>query len=450
MRRGVVLAVIGTFLTMTAVPSGGAQAPPAEPYDGCSVNPQTCDPAAANGGVVRAGDEPVRVILFAHVTRESPMMDWTLNVEPPTAAEASIKTPSLLPTLYVHSEEAPCCKFRNNDFEMVFTPAPVVPLDGGGWLVDVHRMLVYDVPVVGEYMQVFVYVSPDTMRAADDVVPSPVNQTGLVPNLGLYARAHAAFDTQHPRTIAEGDTGGYGDVPPPTDSGMTLISQPGEDPVYELRVFMPVEYPWLHGPHEDEPQPPGAWGLAIDGVVYQVDGNDHVSYTDSGWRFRFGPEYPARVIFDTTRVLRFDDREIERLPDRGYAFHWTVRGAFGSLDVDESSAEIRVDGPVSFEPVLVDVTKGTDHSRMTEPVRLSWRSPEAMTRVPDGTYRLHATVRSSQGTYELSWEEGFTVKNGAPLPSDTVVFEGSAHTPWPSAVSGLVAFLAAVALLRRR
>lgn len=451
MDRRWVLAVLGVFLTAPLVPVAAAQAPPGSPYEGCSENPQTCDPVAANGGVVRAGDDPVRVILFAHATHDAPIVGWILNVDPPAPAQAGIHSPRFMPTLYVDHEEAPCCKFRNNAFEMVFTPSPVVKRDDGNWHADVHRMVVYDVPIVGEYMQVFVYVSPEGVPAADAVVPGPFNGTGVVPNLGLYARAHSAFDLDHPRTIAEGDTGGYGDVPPPTDAGMTMISRPGEDPVYELRVFMPVEYPWLHGPHEERPQPPGAWGLGIDGVVYQVDGNGQVAYTDNGWRFRSGPEYPPRVVFDTTRVLRFEDRAIAPLADRGYAFNWTVRGAFGSLDVDEATAEIVVDGPVSFVPELVAVEKSTLREGMTAPVTLWWRTPEAMERVPDGTYRIQASVRTSQGTYELAWEEGFTVKNGAPVPSDTAVFEGSAHAPAPSAALGLLGLLGvAIVRVRRR
>lgn len=445
MRPGWVLVVSGAFLLMPAAPMAVSQAPPASPYDGCENNPQTCDPVAANGGVVRSGDDPVRVILYSHTPHA--LVPWPLNVDPPTDAEPDTHAPTVFPTFYVHDQSAPCCKFRNNEFRMVFTPSPVNLRDDGTWYVDVHRMLAYDVPIVGQYMQVFVYVSPKAVPAADGVLPSPVNDTGAVANLGLYARAHSAYDLDHPRIIAEGDTGGYGDMPPPADAGVTLISRPGEDPVYELRVFMQVHHPWLHGPYEEDPQPPGAWGLAIDGLVYQVDGNGEVAYTDNGWRFRSGPNFPPRVLFDTTRVLRFEEHEIARLPDRGYAFNWTVRGAFGSLDVDASTAEILVEGPVAFEPELVDVRQSTAHDGMTKPVTLHWRSPEVMDRVPDGTYRLQATVRSSQATYELAWEEGFTVQNGAPVPPDTVVFEGSAQAPAASAGAGLVG-LVGVALVR--
>lgn len=407
----------------------------AEPHPGCQETPHTCDPVAANGGVVRSGDAPVRVILFGH------MPTGVLNVEPPTPDEPDAWWQStLMPTVYTYPEWAPCCKFRNNEFGLRFTPAPVERTDEG-WKSDHHPLFAYDLPLVGDYMHFLVYVSPGGG-------PGPMQEAGVVPNLGVYARAYTGPVPSADLTIADGDTGGYGTVPA-ADSGATLISAPGEDPVYELRVTMPIAYPRLHGVHEEMPQVPDRWGLNIQFVVYQVDGNGFVSAMQSGWQLRSGSEYPPRLLFDTSRVLRFEDRSIERTGGDAYEFEWSVLGAFGSVDVDESSAEILVEGPVTFEPELVNVRKSTDHSGITSPVTLTWRSPEAMDRVPDGTYRITASVLNSQATYRLTWEEGFAVRNGQPVPSDQARLEGSAHTPAASLFFVLLA-VAGVAALHPR
>lgn len=275
------------------------------PLENC--DPKTANEAAGRPAVITADDNmPVRTILYAHFL-ESIIQQAPLNTQyPDPDRERDLYGSMFMPTVYVASEGAPCCKFRNNQFKM-FSTAGLVEYLADGFRVHQEPGLaepVQLVPIDGEYAYVYWYMSPES---APQAVPG--DHPGVMPAVGVYAKWNLGrHPSDDPRLlIGEGDTGsGFGSATPFADDQcadcVTMVSRPGEtNPVYQFKVPLTLERTILpdvfdpaYADHEK--------GYFLQVIPYQIE-QEQVQVTDSGWRLRTGPDYAPRLVVDVREPL---------------------------------------------------------------------------------------------------------------------------------------------------
>jgi hypothetical protein len=433
-------------LLLSLAPAASAQNTGSAPYDGCSRHPETCDPVAANEGQVRTGDQAVRVILFGHF--QDMLQRAPVNTQPPhPELEPDVNAGFLMPTLYVENEGAPCCRFQNNRFLMVSSPG-LIEHDGvDQWRVRQQPYLPYPLRLAGDTVTGFWYISPGSGSDAAAGEPRP----GVMPGVGVYMRMETGYLADRGTLIAQGDTGsGYRtEGVPETEGTITMLGTPGQDVVYEFQVPMRLEVERL--PFVTD----GGWatgeGFVVTAVPYQIEYSDAVSVTQSDWRLRTGPEYPPRLVVDVERPMR--TVMTETVPhDQGLAFRWHLQSVFGSYDVDLDSFTMRVTGPdgvVHADGNMTrDIRYSTDHAGVFRPVNATWRLMPGIGDgpLPDGRYHVDASVVSHQGTYRLTWEQDYRLRDGAVLSPNTALFEGEA-APGAGGLFALVGLAVALGLV---
>ncbi len=426
-----------------------AATPASAQSDEPMCEPATCDPVTANDGEVRAGDEPVRVILFAHP--DGLLQHTPVNMEPPSQEEEDVNEGFLMPTVYTDAEEAPCCKFRNNRFIWFGSPGPVEFLEGGDFRVYQEPGFGAPLDLAGDEVTVFLYLSPGRSTPAG---PSPA----AMPAVGVYARlVEGRHATEDPAAlVAMGDTGsGYGDPEAKTvTSTTTMVSLPGEDPVYEFRVPMHIVRHHVPSVHDAVRGDRDRGGVTLELIVYQVEDNETVRLTDSQWRLRSGPHHPPRIVWDMHRPLQTADSWIHTA-NGDLFFRWSVRAVFGSYDIDPASVRLDVDGPVPVDPDFLQMRYSVDHDGHFKPANATWRHDLADEPLADGTYWVHASVMNLQGTYQAEWNASFEVKDGWPQVRDVAGtrLQGTSTTPALDGAATFVALLVGLAVVaagRRR
>ena len=83
--------------------------------DGCA-DPQhvDCDALVANGGVVRRGEEPTRLLLYLHM-KNAVFMKGYVNAQPPDPEfEEDVRAGSAVPTLVTKTGTDADLRFQNN------------------------------------------------------------------------------------------------------------------------------------------------------------------------------------------------------------------------------------------------------------------------------------------------------------------------------------------------
>lgn len=426
--------------TIALVPAAAAQA---EPVSGC--DPATCDPLVANGGHVHSGDDPVRVILYAHV--KDLLQRAPLNTQFPGPEEEDVNAGFLVPTVYTTSPQPH--GFHNNEFNWFLSPGLVEYL-ADGWRIRNQPGLGGPVGLASDEVTLFFYVSPG-YGASSPEAPH------VMPAAGVYAQVNLGRNpSDDPRLlVAVGDTGtGYGSAEPGQAAGTsTLISLPGEDPVYEFRVPMEVLRDRLPGIREAADFEER--GAIVHIVFYQLE-TEGASFTDGAWRIRTGPQFAPRVLIDMHRPLVTDMARIHTYSDSDPVnhlyFRWAVRAALGAYDVDPDSIQIHVDGPTPIEPELVIAKYSVDHDGAFKPVNVTWRHNLTARPLTDGAYHVTASAMNRQATYRVVWNHTFHVADGQPQVKDLgpARLEGSAELPAPGAFGAMLASVLVLLLLRRR
>lgn len=423
--------------TMAVLPVGAGQGSTVSECD-----PASCDPVVANGGQVKTGDEPVRVILFAHmrdVLQRSP-----LNTQPPGPQEGAVEPGGfLMPTVYTRTPVGP--GFENNRFGWYFSPGPVEYQADGAWRVYQQPGFGAPFDLTSGDPTLYFYVSPGN-GIADGQDPR------VAPGFGVYARIVQGINPSPlaSQLVAEGDTGtGYGDPQPGrVAQTTTMINLPGQDTVYEFRVPMEVVQPILRPDPEASRQQQGAF---VEVVLYQLQ-TQAAGFTDSGWRVRGGPDFPPRLVVDLVAPLRTESSSIFTAPageGRVLGFEWSVHSTLGRYDVDAASVRIQVNGPSELSPSLVRVDDrwNISHDAMYAPVEFLWHHNLTQDPLADGVYHVNASVLNRQGTYMAQWNGSFEVRGGEPdvETAGPTSLEGSAAGIPGIVTAGILAAAAAVA-----
>ncbi len=435
------LAFALAFLTLA--PYAAAQ--PAG-YPGCSESPETCDPRTVNGGT-STGDEPVTTILYAHVNdiiQKSPM-----NTQPPDPEyEHDLKQGILMPTVYMDSDQAPCCKFKSNQFVFFGSPGIIDYGVDGNWRVHQDPGIQAPLHLVDDIVG-FAYFSagspPDRARASEE-------QVGVMPAVGVYMRVETGRHPYGGTLIAEGETGiGYGS-PDPTkwQSTTTMVNRPDQDPVYEFAIRLPVQTSAL-GPEGDEP------GYIVTMVPYQMDTDGQGEVTSADWRIRTGAEYPHRIHV-TTKPPVYDAGAQVLVYDDLVRFRWAVLAAFGYYDVDGTTVTFRLEGPVGPDGTRAEVPTELAHVRfpynahgIIEPLNFSWTTVDPVGELSDGEYHASASVLNLQGTYRLERNATILLEDGVPrLAADGETLAADEEAPAAGAAVVAAALIGALLLGRPR
>lgn len=440
-RDGRFHAVVALFFIL-ALPVTGAQA---TDYPGCSQSPETCDPLTVNGGV-KTGTEPVTTLLYAH------MLDvlgrQPLNAQAPDPInETDLDRGFVMPTLVVDEPLAPCCRFENNEFVLFQSPGLVEHRPGGNWRTVQEPGVDAPVELVDE-MVAYVYLSPDSVP---DAVPDDAAPIGVMPAVGVFVRAESGWHPWAGDLIAQGDTGmGYPSSDPTGLPGSTtMLSRPGQEVVYEFVVPMPVRQAVIEAGIE-------AGGFIVTVRPYQVSVMDEVEFASADWRVRTGAEYPWRIHMTTPPLLN-DEGAAVYVQDGGVRFRWSVLASLGYYDVDVASAALRFEGPVGSGGLPGDVATELIRVRWpynahghVEPLNLTWEAAIPASDLPDGDYRVHASVKNLQGTYLLERTATIRVEQGVPRFADGESLS-SEKAPGPGIAAALVVgALAAAFVVARR
>lgn len=440
MMRSTAMMAAATFAMVIMLPAAAGQASTVTACD-----PASCDPLTANGGEVKTGDEPVRVILYAHM--QDILQEGPLNTQRPGPQESDVVFGgSLMPTLKTAAPVAP--GFENNRVTWFLSPGPVEYKSDRQWSVRQEPGLGTPLEIASDEMTLYFYTSPGHAAAGGEAPP-------VAPAVGVYARLlqGRSLSDDPGLLVAEGDTGsGYGEPEAGRVTGTTtMVSVPGEDTVYEFRVPMTIQRSQLPSVYD---APDEARGVIAEVVLYQLN-SEAAQFTDPAWQVRGGEELAPRVVFDALRPLRTESARIVTESSDGPVLHfsWNVASTFGRYDVAPGSVELRVDGPAPFAPWLVRADHVLHHDGHYKPVETSWQHNLTDVPLEDGTYHVTASAMNQQGTYRVVWNESFEVQDGQPLvPSaDGTVFEGS--TPGfggPAALAAVLVALVVVGMLGRR
>jgi hypothetical protein len=432
---------VGAALLMAAPMVVGQGAP--DPYEGCASDPAWCDPVAANDGTVKAGDEPVRVILYAHF--QDLLQRAPLTTQPPDPQrEPDVQRGFLMPSLYVKDGAGlPCCQlFQSNRFLMFSSPGPVEYTEDGAWRVWSTTALAEDLRLSGDTMTGFFYLSP-----GDNTGPG--TDAGIMPAVGvrMTMQIGGGLPTESSPVVASGDSGANADGGAP----VTMVSEPGQDPVYELRVPMQIHIDTLPAV-PDTSQPGERAGFLVEAVVYQVE-TDQAVFTQSQWHLRTGHQWPPRVVMDVHEPLVGQPLRFVGAGNGMVVAQWDVAGVLGSYDVDPDSFKLEIRGPTPIGAQLSSVRdlRLIEHAGELKPVMATWELGSDQ-RLADGTYVAMASVENQQGTYRAEKNTTFEVRGGAIQLESRTPLAGESVLPGPG-LPGLLAAAAsalAVAALRRR
>jgi hypothetical protein len=299
-----------------------------------------------------------------------------------------------------------------------------------------------DVRIAGDTMWGFLYVSPGN-GATGEVT------AGVMPAVGAHiVMSEGIFETRDPsRIVAAGDTGTGAGSPTTgaTAETVTLVSAPGQDAVYELKVPMRVHKNSLPGV-ANETAEPDHFGTLVTATVYQFDvGTAQV--TQNEWRFRTGHQWAPRLVLDIQEPVRPGALEWVAGTGDWPVVKWSVQAAFGGYDIDPESFQMIVQGPAPVTPEFRSLTDSHYWGQELRPVIAHWRLPDGP--LPDGEYTLHASAMNRQGTYKVEADAAFQVREGVVYPVVLQKLSGESTIPTASMAATAALFLAVAFLLRR-
>lgn len=330
--KTLVTLILLASMTAPLVASG-----PSGPVSACE---RQCHPLSAdvNGHTPRTGNEASFGILYPHF--QDILNRNAMNLQRPDPAfEYDLNEGKILPTVVLETGTPVYSHFQSNWFYAFVSPGPVEFDEQGNWQTHQEPGLADDIHVVGDTMNLYVYVSANAVPGGNsDTFPGNALNVDVMPQVAVYARLETGrYDFSIQSTlIAEGDTGA-GDI-----AGLiggpdraTIISIPGQPDIYEILVPMKVLSPVIPGIRS--PGPPGAL-LSIN--VYQLDtgqgADENVAVTQADWRWHTGPKTPPHLVFEQTEALRSVSADVAKSPG-GADIVWNFLSPWGSYDFDATS-----------------------------------------------------------------------------------------------------------------
>lgn len=332
------------------------------------------------------------LILYAH------FIDFLsrapLNTQSPHA-ECDIVSGSTLPTVQTHTGTEADIHFERHRYTMFSSPG-LVEYFGGCDGARIHNEpgLADDLEIAGDTIYAYWYLS-----AAP--APGPLGNfpvADVAPQVAVKARMETGRHPGQGTLIAAGDTGQCDLGPAPTCADrVTLVSAPGQNAVYEVRVPMAVHHATIPSVHS------GAQGFVVTIEPYQISG-DLATFTQADVRSHSSPDFPPRLVLDVMRPMRTDSLELNDL-DGGVYLTWDYVPALGSYDTSFARLDARLvrpgQGAVPDAWKLVSLERSVDHDGHFNPIRATWALDVGAAALPDGTYRVDVRDQNLQETYEL-------------------------------------------------
>ncbi|MBI2078357.1 MAG: hypothetical protein HYT80_08340 [Euryarchaeota archaeon] len=453
MRRFAIL--LAALLFLMVPPNVAAQTPVSK----CS---QECDPIAINGGAVKRGDDPVKVVLYAHF--EDHLQLAPLNTQPPHP-EKEVDLNAGFPFPVLETNTGAGCQvqgncldphFRNNEFRLFSSPGLVEYLSDG-WRIHPEPGLAADVKIVEKEFNLYFYLSAYAIPGQNSHSSYP--DVGVMPQVGVYARMETGRHTfsRLSTVIAEAaDPVG----PLASERRYNMVTQPNEPDVYEFKVPMKVLKDTL--PSEAE-----ADGFIVYVSPYQVRTEPHPNqahqFMQEEWRLRTGHKFPTRLVLPVEHAMMNVASSLSIFQDLLFV-RWSFLSPWGSYDMRDNEIKLESTGPNPIDAKameLVRIKRSIDHDGHFKPVNATWSIDFLGFPLKDGEYELTASIPNLQGTYVLEQKFPFRVVNGA--PDVTLIGQRSAggkaqandgagfkDTPAPGPVALGIVLSAAVALARRR
>jgi MYXO-CTERM domain-containing protein len=420
-------------LILLASGTASAQGPLGERVSQCQ--PSHCDPLTANGGALKS-EGPVTLIVYGHF--RSLLQYASFDTQRPSTNARDLNEGSVTPTLVTKTQTPADVHFQNNRFSMMSTTgietATLGPNDGVR-----AGALPYALQVAGETMYGYWYLSPNLMP--NGLPGGPLPSVGVAPAVGVYMRLETGPHPGRGLVIAEGDTGLGAAQPDASRAGTaaTLIQLPDGDYVYEFKVPMKVKARSV----------PPETGLILTAVHYQLS-SDQASATQSGWRVRTGHQFPPHLAIDIMNPAQSLAAKAVTRRD-GLEFRWDLTGAWGAFDMDWGSLKAEVTGPSTISESALEFNAQASVAPTGDagPVNAVWRVDLKKTKLQDGEHTVKFSAQTLQGTYLLTANATFMVKDGRPLV-EAIGKAETASTPAPGFALIVLAMVGALAAMRRR
>lgn len=401
------LLLVGTLL----LPVTAAQGPSASPVRSCS---QECTPRDISPGDPRRGDEPARVILFAHfhdLYNDAPLS--TLGLDDPCAPR--IDDGFFGPAVTAQ----PIAGFGPAGFKMFLSGGDVRydqdscgrhEQDGGP---------AEDFEIASREVVLYFYLSANA-APADGGPPGPaLPAAGVVPHLALRVRMEAGYRGHPGALIAEADTGKDDALGLAGSGARANVITTSDGEVYEFIVPMTVKHPRIHGFRSATDL--ATLGFTVSVTPYQVAATDELAVTQNGWRLRSSAEFPPRLVFDATRPLvTHGDEDIPALTrDDGRMYvRWRVNSPFGNRDIDDETVSLSIVGPDGrrLDPLAAPLVRINrfegNHNGHLLPAEILWQFNPSFVKLADGEYAVRMAAENRQHTYRTEEEHAFQVADG--------------------------------------
>lgn len=380
-------------------------------------------PSAAGATSIQPAPEAATVTFYAHWTD---VLDRApLNTLPPDPeTEPDINQGFDMPTLVLRTPCPAVCDvtFQNNLLTMFTLPSETPTRDGP--IDHDTRDPSYEVRLGDGPMFAVLYLSAHpvpTQNSSTDV--GQPTTAGTMPLVRVDARWETGRSAGGGTVIAAGSA----------QDNLNMVSLPGSDPVYEIRVPLGRfvdSIPW--GDSFGNPTP----GTVFSVQLHQVAQSDS-EVLQSSWRLRSGAEYPWRLEVPMENPLLARGLQ-SSVRDETMFVQWTVKAAWGAYDIDADAFRLRVTDPDGATATLAPTRLQYSplHDAQLRSVHAFWELRREQ--LPGAEpWHLQATVTNQQGTFTLheTAEAVFPVYAGE---NSTPGFE-----------IGVLA-LALLALLRRR
>jgi hypothetical protein len=380
-----------------------------------------CTPAEVNGGQVKTGDEPVKVILYGHF--EDILNRAPLNTQIPCSdcnnPESDLNRGYLTPVFSTYTNTDADFRFENNWFEM-YSSAGLVEIVDGEWRTHQEPGLAEEVNINGD-ITLYFYLSAYPLPNQDSgSSPAGHNVLDVMPQVGVYARMDTGRFRFKGENIAEGDTGAGDTAGLAGSQGrVNIITTPGSaEDIYEFAVPMKVNKKTIPDVRSGTP------GFIVAVNPYQIKGKQDSPIKDyqvmqSDWRVRVGPSTPPRLVFEVAKPMMTKAASLSIFNNAMFV-RWSFVSPWGSYDVNEPTLKVELQGPTNPDPAKVGlsrpliVKRSTDHDAHFKPVNATWKFDYQKAGLGDGEYTVHMEIMNLQGTYKLQENLKFTMKGGVP------------------------------------
>ncbi len=426
------------ILVVALLVPASVEAQPAVAVDKCS---RDCDPKMVNGPAYKTGREPVTQFLYGHF--EDILNMAPLNTQAPDPErEPDLNRGFLMPVIDTNNgvcvpggQTCADIHFKNNEFTMFSSPGLVEYLEEG-WRTHQEPQLNSDVEIAGSELELYWYMSTAAwgQNAGPGNAPSPV---GVMPMVDVYARLETGRFKFRGDLIAES-----GFAPDELEHRTTMISLPGEDPVYEFQVRMPVKKNLIPG---------DANGFIVLVQPYQIatahEGG--MQAAQPNWQVRTGADFPVRVLVPTFEPIKTYGSGAT-IKGTELWLWWNYAPDLGSYDRRYDLRTLTLNGNHTLDPTAV---RNTSNPRLyhghggLDSENSTWIVDLTKVILSDGHYELEATVPTRQDTYLHRERFPFEVKNGQVVLPGTASFEGEAA---PGVSLGVLGLVVALILFARR